>query len=74
MAVVAHVVVPGITAEQYDRCRRPRRDGTAWPDGAPDPAGWFSVLATSVFTTLDAASREGSFPGHADPQRAHVRQ
>jgi nucleoside-diphosphate-sugar epimerase len=29
------------------------------PDGAPDPVGSFSVLVTSVFTTLDAASRAG---------------
>lgn len=29
------------------------------PDGVPDPAGSFSVLVASVFTTLDAARRAG---------------
>jgi nucleoside-diphosphate-sugar epimerase len=29
------------------------------PDGTADPVGSFSVLVTSVFTTLDAASRAG---------------
>jgi nucleoside-diphosphate-sugar epimerase len=29
------------------------------PDGAPDPVSSFSVLVTSVFTTLDAAARAG---------------
>jgi nucleoside-diphosphate-sugar epimerase len=31
----------------------------AGPDGTADPAGLFSVLVTSVFTTLEAASRAG---------------